>query len=59
MAQIPLYILSLGGAKAIRFVVMQVMINPITSDSFGFSERDTSYIFTLIFLGTVIGSFLV
>ena len=55
MIKIPLYIILVGGVKGARFVLPEVLLNPIVSDSFGFSEKETTYFFILIFLGSLFG----
>ena len=37
-----------------RDVVIEVLTNPIVSDSFGFSEKETAYIFLLFFVGPMV-----
>ena len=51
----PLYIILVGGVKGARYVLPQVLLNPIVSDSFGLSENETTYFFILFFGGSVFG----
>ena len=38
-----------------RYVVIGVLVNPIASDSFGFSDEDMSYLFIISVVGAAIG----
>ena len=38
-----------GGLKGIRYILVEVLLNPIISDSFGFSVRDSALFFLLVF----------
>lgn len=31
-----------------RYILPEVLLNPIVSDSFGFSDRETTYIFLVL-----------
>lgn len=54
--KIPLFIIFVGGMKGIRYLIpTQIIMSPIVSDSFGYSEKDSSYLAILFFIGTVIG----
>ena len=55
MIKIPLYIILVGGVKGARYVLPEVLLNPIVSDSFGFSEKEITYIFFVLFGGSVFG----
>ena len=55
MVKIPLYIILVGGVKGARYVLPELLLNPIVSDSFGFSEKEISYIFVVFFGGSVFG----
>ncbi|CAI8044642.1 hypothetical protein GBAR_LOCUS24744 [Geodia barretti] len=37
---VPVYVIIVGGLKGLRYVVNEVLINPIATDSFGFSDED-------------------
>ena len=56
--KVPLYLIFIGGVKGIRYALPEVLLNPILSDSFGFSDEKTSlYFFLLVFvfpIGTII-----
>ena len=49
--QVPLYIVLVGGLKGVRYVVNEVLLNPIASDSFGFRN----VVFFIIF---IVGGFI-
>ena len=55
MVKIPLYIILVGGVKGARYVLPELLLNPIVSDSFGFSEKEITYFFLLFFGGSVFG----
>ena len=55
MFKIPLYIILVGGVMGPRYVLPEVLLNPILSDSFGFSEKETTYFFILFFVVSVVG----
>ena len=55
MVKIPLYIILVGGVKGARYVLPEVLLNPIVSDSFGFSEKEITYFFFLFFGGSLLG----
>ena len=50
MIKIPLYVIFVGGVKSACYVLPDVLLNPIVSDSFGFSEKETTY-FVILFIG--------
>ena len=56
--KVPLYLIFVGGVKGMRYVLPEVMLNPIISDSFGFSDEKTSLYFLILGLafptGTII-----
>ena len=54
----PLFLILLGGLKGTRYVVPEVLLNPILSDSFGFSERETTYVTFLLFFTLPVGAIL-
>ena len=56
--QVPLYIVLVGGLKGVRYVVNEVLLNPIASDSFGFSSKEMSYFFIIFIVGGFIGMIL-
>ena len=56
--QIISFLIVARGAITSKFVVYEELFNPIMGDSFGFTVKDTSYIFVLL-LPTHIGSFIV
>ena len=56
--QVPLYVIVAGGLKGIRYVVNEVLVNPIATDSFGLSERDMTYFFIIYILGAFVGMIL-
>lgn len=37
------------------YVVPEVLLGPIVSDAFGFSEKETSYIYFIFFVAPAIG----
>lgn len=41
-------LLVLSFTERIRFAVVQTLVNPIASDSFGINERDASFIFLVL-----------
>ena len=55
MFKIPLYIILVGAFMGPRYVLPEVLLNPILSDSFGFSEKETTYFFILFFVVSVVG----
>ena len=54
--KVPLYVIFVGGVKGVRYVMPEVMVNPILSDSFGFSDEKTSLFFLIIVLCNPIGT---
>ena len=56
--KVPLYLIFVGGVKGMRYVLPEVLLNPILSDSFGFSEEKTSLYFILLSLTFPIGTIL-
>ena len=56
--KIPLYAIFVGGVKGMRYVMPEVLLNPILSDSFGFSEEKTSLYFLILSLAYPIGTLL-
>ena len=50
MIKIPLYVIFVGGVKGACYTLPDVLLNPIVSDSFGFSEKETTY-FVILFIG--------
>ena len=38
-----------------RYVLPEVLLNPILSDSFGFSEKETTYFSILFFVVSAVG----
>ena len=46
--QVPLYIILTGGVKGMRYILVEVLLNPIISDSFGFSVKDSAIFFLVI-----------
>ena len=58
IVKLPLYIILVGGVKGACYVLPEVLLNPIVSDSFGFSEEDTTYFSIVIFVGAGISSVL-
>ena len=53
--KIPLYLVFVGGAKGVRYVFIEVLVNPILSDSFGFSEKQTSLFLLVIAVALPVG----
>ena len=41
-----------------RYFVSEVLVNPITMDTFGFSDKDMTYFFVLNIVGTFTGMIL-
>ena len=56
--KVPLYLIFVGGVKGIRYALPEVLLNPILSDSFGFSEEKTSFYFLLFSLAVPTGTIL-
>ena len=56
--QIISFLIIARGAITSKFVIYEELFNPILSDSFGFTVKDTSYFFVLL-LPTHIGAFIV
>ena len=54
ICQVPLYVILTGGLKGIRVIFPEVLLNPIISDSFGFSARNCTLFFLLLFSTTPI-----
>ncbi|CAI8017907.1 hypothetical protein GBAR_LOCUS10805 [Geodia barretti] len=54
--KVPLYVIFVGGVKGVRYVMPEVLVNPILSDSFGFSDEKISLFFLLIILCNPIGT---
>ena len=56
--KVPLYLIFVGGVKGMRYTLPEVLLNPILSDSFGFSDEKTSLYFLVLDLafptGTII-----
>ena len=44
-----------GGVKGIRYLIPIMMMAPIVADSFGYSEKDSAYLTSIFFVGTVLG----
>ena len=44
-----MYVILTGGLKAIRYILLEVLLNPIISDSFGFSIKDGALFFLVVF----------
>ena len=53
--QVPVFLIVIGGVKGLRYLIPTVMMTPITSDSFGYSENDSAYLTTIFFVGTLFG----
>ena len=56
--QIISFLIIARGAITSKFVIYEELFNPILSDSFGFTVKETSYFFVLL-LPTHIGAFIV
>ena len=54
--KVPLYVMFVGGVKGVRYVILEVLLNPILTDSFGFSDEQISLFFLLIILCNPIGT---
>ena len=56
--EVPLYLIFVGGVKGMRYVLPEVLLNPILSDSFVFSNEKISLYFLILDLafptGTII-----
>jgi hypothetical protein len=48
------YVIIVGGLKGLRYVVNEVLINPIATDSFGFSDEDMAYFFIINIVGAFV-----
>ena len=48
LSKVPLFLIFVGGIRGVRYIILEVLVNPIISDSFGFSVEETAYVFTLI-----------
>ena len=46
--KVPIFVVVIGGLKGMRYVLPEVLINPVLSDSFGFSNTSTGYVFLII-----------
>ena len=57
--QIVVFFLLTRGFISSKFVIYEELINPILSDSFGFTVKQTSYFFVLLLPATVAGAFMV
>ena len=49
-----MYVIIAGSLKGMRYVINEVLVNPIASDSFGFSDEDMTYLYTVYLLGTCV-----
>ena len=56
--KIPIYLVTAGGVQGMRHALGEVLLNPIISDSFGFSEHDTSWFFAILTLPLFAGTLL-
>ena len=54
--KVPLYVIFVGGVKGVRYVLPEVLVTPILSDSFGFSDEKTSLFLLIIVFGAPIGT---
>ena len=57
ITQIVGFLLLARGVITSKFVIYEQLFNPILSDSFGFSVKQTSYFFVLLLPATVGGAF--
>ena len=55
--QIVVFFLLTRGFISSKFVIYEELINPILSDSFGFTVKQTSYFFVLLLPAAVGGAF--
>ena len=54
----PIVMCIIGGVKGMRAVIQEVLVNPILSDQFGFSDQATTYFFLVFFIGPPTGTLL-
>ena len=54
--KVPLYVMFVGGVKGVRYVLPEVLVNPILSDSFGFSDEKTSLFLLIMVFSAPIGT---
>ena len=46
-----------GGLKGIRYIILEVLLNPIISDSFGLCVKDGALFFLILFsIAPIIGT---
>ena len=48
MTQAPFYVILAGGLIGLQYVLLEVLLNPIISDSFGFADKDSTFFFLII-----------
>ena len=53
-----MYLVFCGGIKGMRYILPEVLMNPIISDSFGFGEESTSLFFILFIFTLSAGTIL-
>ena len=46
--KISVFLVIIGGVQGMRHALDEVLLNPIISDSFGFSDHDTSWFFAIM-----------
>ena len=59
ITQVVGFLILARGVITSKFVIYEQLFNPILSDSFGFSVKQTSYFFVLLLPATVGGAFTV
>ena len=57
ITQIVGFLILARGVITSKFVIYEQLFNPILSDSFGFTVKQTSYFFLLLLPATIIGAF--
>ena len=58
VVQIVGFLILARGAVSINYVVYAELLNPILSDSFGFTIKQNSYFFVLLLLANIGGAFM-
>ena len=54
--QILIYVVGVGGVQGVQHTLHEVLLNPIISDSFGFSDYAVSWYFIAIILTLPVGA---
>jgi len=59
VCQIVLFLILTRGVITAKFIVYEELLNPILSDSFGFTEKEASYFFLALLPARLGSAFLV